>query len=105
MKAIERIEEDSDTVTSLARGKTRMRVGGRTSVYRLRNGWIAKRQTPESGWARQAYWTIYRTDADYQNNVAIGGGEGRLTRAIANVINQFSSTAASMPPARENPPP
>jgi len=82
------IREDSEAVLALALEKTKVRVAGRLSVYRLRNGWIARRQAPESGWAREAYWTIYETEAAFNHQQALGGGEGRLTRAIANVLNR-----------------
>ena len=79
--------EAAGFVQRLAHGKRRLRSGGLVSVYRLRNGWLARRQQPESGWARQAYWNLYATQEDMDQHRALGGGEGRLTRAIANVLN------------------
>lgn len=80
--------EDAEAVRGLALAKKKLQVAGRVSVYRLHNGWIARRQAPENGWARQAYWTIYVSEDAFQRREALGGGEGRLTRAIANVLNQ-----------------
>lgn len=81
------IREDDPRVLSLSKGKKRLSVRGRISVYQLSNGWIARRREPENGWARQSVWSIYSTPALFDSNQSIGGGEGRLTRAIVNTIN------------------
>ncbi len=81
------LNEDDPQVVSLSRGKTKLRTGGLVSIYRLNNGWIARRQEPENNWARSAYWNIYPNRAAEEANEPLGGGEGRLTRAIANVLN------------------
>jgi hypothetical protein len=80
-------DETSEAVLKLARGKTRVRTGGLISIYRLRNGWIARRQTPESTWSRRVYWNIFQDESSLRQHQALGGGESRLTRAIANVLN------------------
>ena len=95
------IKEDSAPVLTLAGGKTRLRIAGRSSIYRLRNGWIARRQAPENGWARQAYWSLYETEAHFQQNRSLGGGEGRLTRAIANVLSQPGGNVGSSSKGRK----
>ncbi len=84
-----RLDEDSLTVVNLAKGKQRLKVGGLVSIYRLSNGWIARRNAPENGWSRQAYWTIYQNTKAFENHSYLGGGEGRLTRAIANTLNNL----------------
>ena len=91
------LSEDSEAIRALTLFKTKLRIAGQVSVYRLRNGWIARRQAPENGWARQAYWTIYESEAAFQRRQALGGGEGRLTRAIMNVLNQHESVSDTEP--------
>lgn len=81
------LNEDHPAVLAIATGKRRLSMGGLRSTYRLSNGWIAVRQEPENGWARQAYWTLYVSVADLHARNYLGGGAGRLTRAIVNVFN------------------
>jgi hypothetical protein len=75
------VEENSLEVQKLAKGKKRLEISGLHSAYRLSNGWTAKRVSPENKWAREAYWSI--TD---ENGKPLGGGHGRLTKALSNVL-------------------
>ncbi len=83
-KASPLYDENSPEVLALAKDKQRVSVLGKTSVYRLSNGWIARRRAPDSGWRDFAYWSLYRTPDE---QLAFAGGEKRLARAIANGLN------------------
>ena len=87
MSATPTFEEDSEAVKALVQGKTRLRSMGLVSLYRLRNGWIARRQTPENRWSRRVYWTIFQNEEAVAKRRPLGGGEHRLARALANVLN------------------
>lgn len=67
------------TAASLLTGKTRIRVGGRHSTYRLINGWYAHRIAPENGWARSARWSVYLSRAEFEAHRSIGGGTTLLS--------------------------
>lgn len=74
-------DETSDSVLSLVVGKRRISMGH----YRLMNGWICIRNAANY---RPAYWSIFADEKSVANHSALGGGEARLTRALANVLNK-----------------
>ena len=65
-------------------GKKKIFVRGLVSLYRLNNGWYAKRRAPESGWRDRAYWTLYLNRDAMENNRAFSGGVGTLENALAS---------------------
>lgn len=82
--------EDSPEVLALSRNKQKIFLGGLKSVYKLKNGWIARLNRAENTWQHHNYWQIFANMDDLKNSKMIGGGEDRLTRAIKNSLNSFS---------------
>lgn len=78
-------DERSDLVRYLAAKKMRIAVGH----YRLRNGWIALRNAPSDRRRQIAYWNVYADEESRLAHRALGGGEARLSRALANVLNSL----------------
>jgi len=76
-------DESSDLVRYLAAKRTRIAAGH----YRLRNGWIALRNTPTDRRRQCAYWNVYADEESIHAHRPLGGGEERLTRALANLLN------------------
>lgn len=78
-------DETSDLVRYLAARRIRVAAGH----YRLRNGWIALRSAPSNRRRQVAYWNVYADDESRLAHRTLGGGEERLTRALANVLNSL----------------
>ena len=74
------VHEAHPAVLYLARGKKLVHSFGLVTKYRLRNGWLAERRTPQSKWRDKARWFIYVRD-EY-----VGGSTGRLTQALATIL-------------------